>query len=143
MMKNLILIAVSLLFAFISAQAQTDEQTIINLSKKKFGWMTQMKLDSLESILDERLLFVHSNGWTETKEEFIKDIKSGKLRYVSIDVAEASARIYTNTAIVTGKGKFKVLLDGSELIINLFYTEVYISKNGMWLLASRHSNRLP
>jgi hypothetical protein len=142
-MKNLILIAVLFLFAFISAQAQTDEQTIINLSKKKFGWMTQMKLDSLESILDERLMFVHSNGWTETKTEFIQDIKSGKLRYLNIDVTETAARLYTNTAIVTGKGKFKVLLDGSELIINLLYTEVYVSKNGVWLLASRHSNRLP
>lgn len=83
-----------------------------------------MKYDSLESVLDDRLLFVHSNGWTENKQELIQDIKSGKLRYVNIDITESTARLYTNTAIVTGKGK-------------------YIVNNGKWLLTSRHANRLP
>lgn len=105
--------------------------------------MTRLSYDSLESALDDRLLFVHSNGWTETKEEFIQDIKSGKLRYVEINVTEANARMYSGTAIVTGKGNFKVLLDGNELVINLYYTEVYVWKNDKWLLASRHANRLP
>jgi hypothetical protein len=34
-------------------------------------------------------------------------------------------------------------VDGNPLVINLFYTEVYILKNKKWLLASRHSNRMP
>lgn len=133
----------TLLLACSSVRGQSTEQTVLDLSKKKFGWMIRMKYDSLESILDDRLMFIHSNGWTETKEELIQDIKSGKLRYVNIDVTETSARVYASAAIVTGKGKFTVLLDGSELIINLFYTEVYVLKNEKWLLASRHSNRLP
>lgn len=102
-----------------------------------------MKFDSLQAVLDDRLMFVHSNGWTENKHELIEDIKSGKLKYVNIQVMESSARVYPGTAIVTGKGKFTVLLDGSPLELNLFYTEVYILKDEKWLLASRHSNRLP
>ncbi len=137
------LVIMTLLLACSSVRGQSTEQTVLDLSKKKFGWMIRMKYDSLESILDDRLMFIHSNGWTETKEELIQDIKSGKLRYVNIDVTETSARVYASAAIVTGKGKFTVLLDGSELIINLFYTEVYVLKNEKWLLASRHSNRLP
>jgi hypothetical protein len=127
----------------LSANAQSTEQTVLDLSKKKFGYMTLQSYDSLEAMLDDRLLFIHSNGWTETKEEFIQDIKSGKLRYMDIEVTEATARIYSNAAIVVGKGKFKVLLEGNELVINLYYTEVYVWKNDKWLLASRHANRLP
>lgn len=141
-MKKYFLVLVFLVMVF-SAHAQSSEQAVLDLSKKKFGWMIRMKFDSLEAVLDDRLMFVHSNGWTETKTELLQDIKSSKLRYVSIDVQETSARMYTNTAIVTGKGKFNVLLDGNELSINLFYTEVYVWKNDKWLLASRHSNRLP
>jgi hypothetical protein len=62
---------------------------------------------------------------------------------MDIEVTEATARIYSNAAIVVGKGKFKVLLEGNELVINLYYTEVYVWKNDKWLLASRHANRLP
>lgn len=127
----------------LSANAQSTEQTVLDLSKKKFGYMTRQSYDSLEAMLDDRLLFIHSNGWTETKEEFIQDIKSGKLQYMDIEATEATARIYSNAAIVVGKGKFKVLLEGNELVINLYYTEVYIWKNDEWLLASRHANRLP
>lgn len=141
-MKHYIFIIIFLLFS-VGLYAQSSEQAVLDLSKKKFGWMIRLSYDSLESALDDRLLFVHSNGWTETKEEFIQDIKSGKLRYVEINVTEANARMYSGTAIVTGKGNFKVLLDGNELVINLYYTEVYVWKNDKWLLASRHANRLP
>jgi hypothetical protein len=88
-------------------------------------------------------MFVHSSGWTENKQELIQDIKSGKLRYTDIQISEATARIYPGAAIVTGKGKFNVILDGNTLEFNLCYTEVYVQKDGKWLLASRHSNRLP
>ncbi|MFN8335536.1 MAG: nuclear transport factor 2 family protein [Cyclobacteriaceae bacterium] len=125
------------------AMSQTaQEQRIIDLSKKKFQWMIAMNFDSLESVLDDRMVFIHSNGWPETKTEFINDIKSGKLRYKSIDVVEASARMYQGSAVIIGRGKFKVTLDGKDLDLELKYTEFYIQKNGKWLLASRHANRL-
>lgn len=122
-MNRYLLTVASLIIGF-TAHAQSSEQAVLDLSKNKFGWMIRMKYDSLESVLDDRLLFVHSNGWTENKQELIQDIKSGKLRYVNIDITESTARLYTNTAIVTGKGK-------------------YIVNNGKWLLTSRHANRLP
>jgi hypothetical protein len=131
------------LMTCVTAQGQASEQTVLDLSKKKFGWMIRMKYDSLQSAFDDRLMFVHSNGWVENKQEFIQDIKSGKLRYTNIQVLEATARLYPSTAIVTGKGKFQVLLDGSNLELTLCYTEVYVQKDGKWLLASRHANRMP
>ncbi len=136
-------VAIILLLGCVGTYAQSAEHTVLNLSKQKFGWMIRMKYDSLEAVLDDRLMFVHSNGWAETKQEFIQDIKSGKLLYANIQISESSARVYPATAIVTGKGKFTVLLDGNPLELNLFYTEVYILKNKNWLLASRHANRLP
>ena len=105
--------------------------------------MIRMKYDSLQAALDDRLMFIHSNGWTENKQEFIQDIKSGKLRYTNIQVLEATVRVYPTTAIVTGKGKFQVTLEGKDLELTLSYTEVYIQKDGKWLLASRHANRMP
>ncbi len=141
-MKRYLLTAISLIVTF-SIRAQSPEQAVLELSKNKFDWMIRMKYDSLESVLDDRLLFVHSNGLAETKPELIQDIKSGKLRYTNIQVLEASARLYPTTMIVNGKGKFTVTLEGNNMELNLSYTEVYVQKDGKWLLASRHANRLP
>ena len=141
-MKKYVVVIILLMGCFAS-RAQSAEQTVLELSQRKFGWMIRMKYDSLQAALDERLLFVHSNGWTENKQEFIQDIKSGKLRYSNIQVLEATARVYPSTAIVNGKGKFQVTLEGNNLELTLSYTEVYIQKDGKWLLASRHANRMP
>lgn len=142
-MKNIFLAAFLLIFGFSVNAQSASEKAVLELSKKKFQWMIAMNFDSLEKVLDERLLFIHSNGWPETKQEFIDDIKSGKLRYSAIEVIEASARVYEKSAVITGRGKFTVTLEGKDMTLELKYSEFYISKNGKWLLASRHANRMP
>lgn len=138
-----IFIALIFSIVFIQGYAQSNpEQFILELSEKKFHWMTTQNFDSLESVLDNRLNFVHSNGWTENKHEFIADIKLGKLLYNSIVVAEASARVYPNSAVVIGRGKFSVKLDEKDMEFDLKYTEVYVYQNNRWQLVSRHANRM-
>jgi hypothetical protein len=139
-MKNILVILIAIV-AHGSVFAQEDLQ-VDKLSRKKFSWLTQKSLDSLAGILDERLMYVHSNGWTQTKKEIIDDLKSGKLNYVSIDVKSNNVRVYNNTAIVNGAGSFQVTMDGKPLTIELSYTEVYVKEKSRWLLASRHANRL-
>jgi hypothetical protein len=51
--------------------------------------------------------------------------------------------MYNNAAIVTGKGVFSGVNSGTEFSLTLLFTEIYVKKNGQWLLASRHANRLP
>ena len=135
-----------LVFCVSSVNAQlpsSEEKEIMKLSKDKFRWMIQLQYDSLNAILDERLMFIHSNGWAENKQQLIEDIKSGKLRYKRIESTDVFVRVYGKSAVLTGKGKFNVQLDGNDLDINLYYTEVYVKENKKWLLVSRHSNRLP
>lgn len=136
-----------LLFALVIPSvglAQDDtEQTLLLLSKKKFEWLVKKEIDSLNLVLDERVRYVHSNGWTQNKKEIIEDIHTGKLNYLSIEVKSNAVRLYQNTAIVNGRGSFQVSMDGKPLTIELSYTEVYVKENKKWLLASRHSNRMP
>lgn len=142
-MKKIFLASLFLVSGLTTYAQSASEKAVLELSKKKFQWMIAMNFDSLEKVLDDRLLFIHSNGWPETRQEFIDDIKSGKLRYSAIEVIEASARIYEKAAVVTGRGKFTVTLEGKDMTLELKYSEFYISKNGKWLLASRHANRMP
>jgi hypothetical protein len=133
-----------LLFVFSSSFAQSsDEKEVLALSKKKFEWLVSKKMDSLSSVLDERLQYVHSNGWIESKKDVMDDMASGKLTYQSVDIHEATARVYNQTAIINGTGKFQVVMSGTSLSFELGYTEVYIRTDGRWQLTSRHANRMP
>ncbi|MFN3839510.1 MAG: nuclear transport factor 2 family protein [Cyclobacteriaceae bacterium] len=128
----------------ISAQSVSlDEREVLRLFHKKFEWLKNHQVDSLHGMLDDNLMYIHSNGWVETKADVIDDLKTGKLAYRQVDIKEASVRLYENTAIVTGKGTFAGMNSGTEFSLNLLFTEVYIRKGGRWKLASRHANRLP
>ena len=142
MIRSILLLV--LLVTGISGIAQTKEETeIMALSRKKFRWMVEVKLDSLDVILDERLSYIHSNGWVQSKKEFLEDFTNGKLTYHSIEVKEMSARVYKRSAVVTGKAVAETTLNGTRAIINLMFTEVYVVQKGGWKLVSRHASRLP
>jgi hypothetical protein len=147
-----VLLAISL-FCIINLSAQKNKQInkqenklvetiVLDLHQKKFDWMINKQYDSLLNIFDNQLIYIHSNGWIETKSDIITDLKSGKLNYLKVNVTEAKARIYKNTAIVNGSGVFNVMLEGKPIEINLIYTEVYINKKNKWQLASRHANKM-
>jgi hypothetical protein len=144
-MRKNISLSIVLFWVTISgfAQVEKTEEMILNLSKKKFDWMAARRYDSLEAILDDRLNYIHSNGWTQSKREVMDDFASGKLTYREIKVAESFVRLYDKTAIVTGKGKFSGFVSGNPFAMELAYTEVYIKRKKAWLLASRHANKMP
>lgn len=139
----LLLVTASAATAQKTKEESATEKFVLKLHETKFRWMVNKRLDSLANILDERLQYIHSNGWIENKKEVIEDIRSGKLTMTKIVVTEAQARVYKGFVIVNGKGIFSVIMDGKPLDISLLYTEVYAKRQNGWLLVSRHANRLP
>jgi Domain of unknown function (DUF4440) len=139
-MKKLMVILFA--FVWITALSQSrQEQEVLQLSKRKFAWLIGKNYDSLNFALDDRLTFIHSNGWVQTKGELIADLKSGKLKYINIEVLEATVRMYPKSAVVTGKGKFSVDMSGATNTYDLTYTETYVLQRREWKLASRHASR--
>lgn len=136
-------VAITLLLSANTNLAQTgEEQRVLKLSRDKFRWLTSGATDSLQAILDPRMQYVHSNGWVQNREEMIADLASGKLVYEAIVVKTATVRLYKRSAVVTGQGTFTVRMNGSPLVIDLGFTEVYVREGNRWLLASRHANRM-
>ena len=145
-MKRLLFLLLLISTVHVTAQKATDESAtekfVLKLHEAKFRWMVNKRLDSLNNILDERVQYVHSNGWVQNKKEVIEDIRSGKLIMTNVKVSEAKARVYKGFVVVNGKGIFSVIMDGKPLDIILLYTEVYAKRQNGWLLVSRHANKL-
>ncbi len=142
---NIFLLVSGVLLAFLT-EAQIPsrlEKQLVDLSNRKFNWLIEKRYDSLESLLDERVMYVHSNGWIQNKKELIDDLKSGKLNYLKVTVKESSARRYGQTAIINGLATFEGATEGKPFAMDLRYTEVYIKNGNQWKLATRHANRMP
>ena len=120
-----------------------EEQFILELSKKKFDWLIGKNYDSLSILLDDKIQYIHSNGWIQNKGEILGDLRTGKLVYKGVTIKESTARLYATTALATGLGTFEGVTDGKPFLMDLRYTEVYIKSNNHWRLVSRHSNKMP
>lgn len=114
----------------------TIEKEILNLSLEKFRWKTEGKIDLVEELFDDDLVFVHITGHSTTKAEWIKQLRSNAFFYNQIDLKEASVKVYGDTAVLVGKAYFMV--NGGSLY-RLIYTEVYTRKKGMWKLVNLHT----
>ncbi len=141
--RNGILVLLTVLISDSALAQSKTERYILNLSKQKFVWLIEKQRDSLDLLLDDRLMYIHSNGWTQSKVEVFDDMQSGKLVYKQVDIDATQVRLYGNTAIVTGTGRFQGSREDKEFDLPLSYTEVYVKQGKRWLLVSRHSNRLP
>ena len=57
---------------------KNSEQEIISLSKKKWHWMSERKVDSLATLFHEKAVFVHM-GATMSRDQELDAIKSGRI----------------------------------------------------------------
>ena len=138
----LLLVQTAVSFAQTATTLTKEGSRVLQLHEQKFQWMIHRQTDSLGQVLDEQLQYIHSNGWIQNKKEMTEDIRSGKLVMLQVTIQDARVRIYHRSAVVTGKGLFRVVLDSKAMELTLLYTEVYVKRKQSWLLASRHANRL-
>ncbi len=124
------------------SQSVNEESKVLNLSASKFSWMINHNYDSLDFILHDHVTYVHSNGWSQTKKEVIEDLRSGKLVMKAVVVQSSAVRIFNQTAIVNGQGKFTGVINGVAFSSDLVYSEGYIKENGMWFLVSRLATKV-
>jgi len=119
-----------------------SEQEVINLSKEKWRWMSERKVDSLAALFHEEAVFVHMGG-TMSKEQELDVIRSGRIHYKDVDIQEASVRfIGTTTAILLNKILLVAVVGGSEVTNPFVVTEVYVQQSDIWTLASLSFTRL-
>lgn len=127
--------------AFPTAKAQTATEIVGALHLQKFEWLAQKDTAALANLLHPEVVYIHSNGWHESKTDVLNNLVSGKLAYHNVLVEKATVRVFNQTAVVNGVGVFEVALNGTPLTIKLDYTEVYSYEAG-WKLVSRHACRI-
>src|SRR5580765_3626026 len=68
-----------------AANNSPAQQEVINLSKRKWQWMAERNVDSLQLLFDDKSMFVHMGGsWGKTQE--LTTIKSGGIWYKKAEV---------------------------------------------------------
>lgn len=124
-----------------SISTKDAEQELLNLSKEKWQWMAERKVDSLDALFHEKAVFVHMSR-TMSKKQELDIIRSGGIQYKNTEIQEASVQIIDQTAILLNKIRLTAIVGGNEVINPFVVTEVYVQQSGTWKLASLSFTRL-
>lgn len=120
--------------------SETDKE-ILKLSKDKWDWMAERKVDALAELFHEEAVFVHMGGSMSRKQE-LDVIKSGNIQYKKADIQDSSVRVIGTTAIVLSKIRLLAVVGGNEVTNPFMVTEVFVQKDGKWLLVQLSFSRL-
>lgn len=118
-----------------------EQQQVIDLSKKKWQWMSEKNVDSLNILFDDKAMFIHMGG-TWGKEPEINTIKSGGIWYKKAEVHSVVVNLFGNTAILLNDIDLEAVVGGNTVTNPFMVTEVYIKENGKWKMGSLTFSRL-
>jgi ketosteroid isomerase-like protein len=115
------------------------------IERKRFDAQVNKDYNYLEKVFSPDLIYIHSGGAVNTKEEYIQSIRDGKSVYEKIDIEEMKLRAYNDGKTVVINGKITITLppvDGKPNLSHLRYVVVYIKKKEGWQLVTWQSLKL-
>ena len=117
------------------------EQEVLSLSRAKWRWMSERKVDTLAALFHEDAVFVHMGG-SMSRDRELEVIRSGGIHYKHAEIFEASVKVIGTTAIVLNRIRLDAVVGGNEVSNPFVVTEVYVQQNGKWKLGSLSFTRL-
>jgi ketosteroid isomerase-like protein len=141
---SFILVSVGLASSLAAQGARSREADAVRAAElKRFEVMTKGDLAALTKILADDLTYTHSTGTLDNKEQFLESLRSGRVRYQSIEPGELQVRAYGNSAVINGRAKLVVISDGQNKNVELRFTDVWVKRSGRWQMVAWQSTRVP
>ena len=113
------------------------------LERARFKAQIAMDVATLKPMLADDLVYCHSTGVCQNKEEFIGFVTSGTNKYLAMDILYMKPRLIDGAIVVNGKMEARVLMNGKEQHFQGIYTDVYAKRGGRWQLVSWQSTKVP
>ena len=124
------------------ATSEATATEIIALSQKKWQWMADRLVDSLEVLFHPEAVFVHMGG-TLTREQELEVIRTGRIHYKYAEIFEVSVRFLSpTTAVLLNRIRLDAVVGGNEVTNPFMVTEVYVRENNRWKLGTLAFTRL-
>ena len=139
-MKKIIVMVFLSILAVLTGYAQENqftpqEQELINLSNKKWQWMSEKNADKLADLFHDTAQFVHMGGYWG-KEQELKTIRDGGIWYKKAEIHDQKVKFTDNTATVYSIIHLNSEVGGNTVRFPFIVTEVFVKENGKWLLSS-------
>ena len=129
---------------FARSSSPGDPAPVLAAEDARFTAMVAADAGEMRRWFADDLVYVHSTGQVESRDQLIESITSGRTRYVAVTPVERQVvPLGASAAVVRGRGRFQVTAGGNALDLQIRYLAVYGKQDGVWRLRSWQSLRNP
>ena len=119
-----------------------DEQVVRQTINELAAALGRNDLDALDRIYSADYIVTNENGVMTDKAARLAAIKSGALKFESVNFTEINVRVYGETAVARFRGNSKVQsTEGQPLGGDLRVTTTLVKTKGRWQVVAAHVTR--
>lgn len=104
--------------------------------------VVQRDFAALEKILAPDLIYAHSTGIIENKQQYLGKLRSGVQRYDAIEHKMVTVRLYGDAAVVHSQVTMRGVNASGPFNDRLMMLHVWIKQGGAWRLAAHQTTKL-
>jgi ketosteroid isomerase-like protein len=132
--------------ASLMAQKTGAEKELLQIQAKRYQAMMAQDLKTLEPMIADELTYCHTSAAVNTKPEYLDLVKTGRIKWLTMEGQDMKATIYGDTGVIVGRlhetlGSSSGKSGVQDLTIRSI--EVYVKKDGRWQLAHFQATRVP
>jgi hypothetical protein len=120
-----------------------DEQGPLAAERRFFTALVEGNLNDLEEVLANDFLLIDVMSGSEVPRAAMLDVlRSGQLKFESIEPAEARVRRYGATAVITGRTEMSMRFGETALAARSRYTHVFVEQGGRWRMVAAQGTQI-
>ncbi len=120
--------------------AQPTEASLTQAEDALFKADIQGDVGAIQQGFADEAIFIHVNGMTQTKADYLKATAAHAFPIKSIDTENRTVRVFGNVGVVRGTKKLVV---GNDMHLSGTYLTVYLWRDGRWQMLSEQSSPMP
>lgn len=126
----------------VTTHSGNTDELLKRLDKACVDAMVQSNVDALSMIEADEFTFVTPDGSIMTKEQDLATIRSGDLKYESVELQDVVARVFGDTGVVTGRANVKGRFRTYDISGSYRYTVTFVRRSARWQAVASQMTRI-
>ncbi|HEX9398043.1 MAG TPA: nuclear transport factor 2 family protein [Burkholderiales bacterium] len=113
------------------------------LEDRRYRAMCEADVAALDELLADTLVYTHSTAASDGKAAYIAGVRSKKWQYRKIERPIEDIQVHGSCAVVTGRVRIDILVDGVAKIMNSRFTNVWVKGASGWQMTAWQATPIP
>jgi hypothetical protein len=115
-----------------SAAPREDGERIMQLERDRQDAFVRGDIDRLDRDTADDYTTINGTGKLSTKPRMMENLRQAKTKVLSVRLSDLKARIYGETAILTGDYRDVYVREGVQGQTHALFTRVFVKNKGEW-----------